>query len=113
MSGYSISLQVCSHHLCQAYVANSPLGHCTYTNLAHLQPITSLSIDNAGFSLVSGSHDCSIRFWDLIDTRHCTQEAQPHREKAGEGVLDVDFHPALPFMASAGADGTVKLYASS
>ncbi|KAG8217216.1 WD40-repeat-containing domain protein [Butyriboletus roseoflavus] len=88
-------------------------GQCTHTMPAHLDGVTSLSIDAAGFSLVSGSHDCSIRFWDLLGSRTCTQEMTTHREKAREGVLDVEFHPSLPFMASAGADGVVKLYASS
>ena len=41
------------------------------------------------------------------------QEITSHREKAREGVLAVEFHPGLPVMASAGADGSVKLYASS
>ncbi|KAH0830276.1 WD40-repeat-containing domain protein [Lanmaoa asiatica] len=89
------------------------LGQCTHTMPAHLDGVTSLSIDAAGFSLVSGSHDCSTRFWDLLGSRTCTQEMTTHREKAREGVLDVEFHPSLPFMASAGADGVVKLYASS
>lgn len=80
---------------------------------AHLDGVTSLSIDASGFSLVSGSHDCSIRFWDLLGTRQCVQEITTHREKGREGVMDVEFHPTLPFMASAGADGVVKLYASS
>jgi striatin 1/3/4 len=88
-------------------------GQCTHSMLAHLDGVTSLSIDAAGFSLVSGSHDCSIRFWDLLGTKACVQEITTHREKAREGVLDVEFHPTLPFMASAGADGVVKLYASS
>ncbi|KAG2020558.1 peptidase C14 [Coprinopsis cinerea AmutBmut pab1-1] len=88
-------------------------GQCTHSMLAHLDGVTSLSIDAAGFSLVSGSHDCSVRFWDLLGGRTCVQEISAHREKAREGVLDVDFHPSLPFMASAGADGVVKLYASS
>ena len=79
--------------------------------LAHLDGITSLSIDTAGFSLVSGSHNCSVRFWDLLESRSCVQELTRHREKA-RGVLDVEFHPSLPFMASSGADGVVKLYAS-
>jgi striatin 1/3/4 len=79
---------------------------------AHLDAVTSLSIDASGFSLVSGSHDCSIRFWDLVNTRKCTQEVTNHRAKGNEGVLAVEFHPTLPFMASAGADGTVRLYAS-
>jgi len=81
--------------------------------LAHLDGVTSLSIDPAGFTLVSGSHDCSVRYWDLLGTKSCIQELTSHREKGKEGVLDVEFHPSLPFMVSGGADGVVKLYASS
>ena len=81
--------------------------------LAHLNAAMLLSIDAAGFALVSGSHDCSVRFWDILGSRACIQESTSHREKAREGVLDVEFHPSLPIMASAGADGVVKLYASS
>lgn len=88
-------------------------GQCTYNIAAHLDGVTSLSIDAAGFALVSGSHDCSIRYWDLLGSRTCTQEITSHREKAKEGVLDVEFHSSLPVMATAGADGVVKLYASS
>jgi len=88
-------------------------GQCTYSMPAHLDGVTSLSIDAAGFSLVSGGHDCSVRFWDILGTKACIQEITSHRKKANEGVLDVQFHPSLPFMASAGADGIVKLYASS
>ena len=78
-----------------------------------MDSITSLSLDAAGMVLVSGSHDQSVRFWNILRTRTCTQEIPSHREKAREGVLDVEFHPSLPVMASAGADGVVKLYASS
>ena len=81
--------------------------------LAHLDAVTSLSIDAAGFALVSGSHDCSVRFWDILGSRACVQEISGHREKAREGVLAVEFHPTMPVMASAGADGVVKLFASS
>lgn len=81
--------------------------------LAHLDAVTSLSVDAAGFALVSGSHDCSVRFWDILGSKSCVQEITSHREKAKEGVLAVEFHPTLPIMASAGADGVVKLYASS
>jgi len=88
-------------------------GQCTYSMLTHLDSVTTLAIDPAGFSLVSGGHDCSIRFWDLLNSRTCVQEATCHRVKAHEGVLDVAFHPSLPFLASAGADGIVKLYAAS
>ena len=88
-------------------------GQCTHSMVAHLEAVTSLSIDAAGFSLVSGSHDCSVRFWDILGSKASVQEMACHREKAREGVLAVDFHPTLPLMASAGADGIGKLYASS
>lgn len=88
-------------------------GQCTHSMLSHLDAVTSLSVDTAGFSLVSGSHDCSVRFWDIIGSKSCTQEMTIHREKAREGVLAVEYHPTLPIMASAGADGVVKLYTTS
>ncbi|KAH8102891.1 WD40-repeat-containing domain protein [Cristinia sonorae] len=88
-------------------------GQCTHSMVTHLDAVTSLSIDAAGFSLVSGSHDCSVRFWDILGSKACVQEITTHREKAKEGVLAVEFHPTLPIMASAGADGVIKLYASS
>ncbi|KAJ3574558.1 hypothetical protein NP233_g1691 [Leucocoprinus birnbaumii] len=88
-------------------------GQCTHSMLAHLDGVTSLSIDTSGFTLVSGSHDCSVRYWDMAGSRSCIQEITTHREKAREGVLDVEFHPTMPVMVSAGADGVVKLYASS
>jgi len=109
----TMSLLVTAHEDKFIRVFDIITGQCTHSMLAHLDGVTSLSIDPSGFSLVSGSHDCSIRFWDLLGSRACVHEIPAHREKAREGVLDVEFHPTLPFMASAGADGVVKLYTSS
>jgi len=109
----TMALLVTAHEDKFVRIFDLTTGQCTYSMQAHLDGVTSLSIDASGFSLVSGSHDCSIRFWDLLGTRQCVQEITTHREKGREGVLDVEFHPTLPFMASAGADGVVKLYASS
>ena len=95
---------------------------------AHLDGVAGLAVDAAGLALASGGHDCSVRFWDVLgqdgkngdkekDAKNlsmsCVQEITSHRRKADEGVLALAFHPTLPFMASAGADGVVKLYASS
>ena len=88
-------------------------GQCTHSMLAHLDGVTCLSIDPAGFTLVSGGHDGSVRFWDILGSKACVQDINVHREKAREGVLAVEFHQSLPFVASAGADGVIKLYSSS
>ncbi|KAJ8078481.1 1,2-dihydroxy-3-keto-5-methylthiopentene dioxygenase [Marasmius tenuissimus] len=109
----TMSLLVTAHEDKFIRIFDITTGQCTHSMQAHLDGVTSLSIDASGFSLVSGAHDCSIRFWDLLGSRVCVQEITTHRAKAREGVLDVEFHPSLPFMASAGADGVVKLYASS
>ncbi|KAK2467079.1 hypothetical protein APHAL10511_001337 [Amanita phalloides] len=109
----TMSLLVTAHEDKYIRIFDVTTGQCTHSMLAHLDGVTSLSIDSSGFSLVSGSHDCSVRFWDLLGSRACVQEITTHREKAREGVLCVQYHPSLPFMASAGADGVVKLYASS
>ncbi|PLW46124.1 hypothetical protein PCASD_04184 [Puccinia coronata f. sp. avenae] len=113
-------------------------GACTHSMLGHLDSVTSLSIDPTGLILVSGGHDCSIRFWDLTGSRICLQEISSHRYKSNqEGVLDVKFHPSsnlssssallplhpsannphlpnpfhnLKFVASSGADGTIKIF---
>jgi striatin 1/3/4 len=89
------------------------VGQCTHSMLAHLDGVTCLSIDPAGFTLVSGGHDGSVRFWDILGSKACVQDINVHREKAREGVLAVEFHQSLPFVASAGADGVIKLYSSS
>ncbi|VDM25429.1 unnamed protein product [Hydatigera taeniaeformis] len=57
-------------------------------------------------SLCAG-HDASIRLWD-VETRTCVQEFTSHRRKHDESIHSVAFHPTLPLIASAGADGLVK-----
>lgn len=86
-------------------------GNCSHTIQAHSDAVTAIDIDPAGLNLTSASHDGVIRFWDLLQTRTCLQDIQnTHRAKGDEGVLDVRFHPSLPFVASAGADGNVRIY---
>jgi len=87
-------------------------GQCTHSQVAHLDGVTSLSFDAQGFLLATASHDCSVRLWDPFrDGATCIQEiSSQHRTKADEGVLDVQFHPTMQLLASAGADGAVKLF---
>ena len=102
-------------------------GACTLSMVAHLDAVTSLDIDASGLTLVSGGHDCSVRFWDIAggslvgkdggvggegdkSTAVCRQEISSHRKKAGEGVLAVKYHPTAPYFGSAGADGVIRIY---
>ncbi|XP_050445186.1 striatin-3 isoform X1 [Cataglyphis hispanica] len=77
--------------------------------VAHLDAVTSLAVDPHGLYLLSGSHDCSIRLWNM-DNKTCVQEITAHRKKFDESILDVAFHPSRPFIASAGADALAKVF---
>lgn len=80
-----------------------------HSMVAHLDAVTSLAVDPHGLYLLSGSHDCSIRLWNM-DNKTCVQEITAHRKKFDESILDVAFHPSRPFIASAGADALAKVF---
>lgn len=84
-------------------------GKMVHSMVAHLDAVTSLAVDPNGLYLLSGSHDCSIRLWNL-DDKTCVQEITAHRKKFEESILDVAFHPTRPYIASAGADGLAKVF---
>ena len=84
-------------------------GSLIHSMVAHLEPVTSLAVDAHGLYLLSGSHDCSIRLWNL-DNKTCVQEITAHRKKFDESIFDVAFHPTRPYIASAGADGLAKVF---
>jgi striatin 1/3/4 len=84
-------------------------GKLIHSMVAHLDAVTSIAVDQSGLYVLSGSHDCSIRLWNL-ETKTCIQELTSHRKKFDESIHDVAFHPSRPFFASAGADGLVKVY---
>uniref|UniRef100_A0A4W5NB90 Striatin-3 n=1 Tax=Hucho hucho TaxID=62062 RepID=A0A4W5NB90_9TELE len=77
--------------------------------VAHLDAVTSLAVDPNGIYLMSGSHDCSIRLWNL-DSKTCVQEITAHRKKSDESIYDVAFHPSKAYIASAGADALAKVF---
>lgn len=85
-------------------------GTLLHAMVAHLDAVTSLAIDVHGLYLLSGSHDCSIRLWNIANKKTCVQEITAHRKKFDESILDVAFHPTKPFIASAGADAIAKVF---
>lgn len=84
-------------------------GRCTHSMLAHLDAVSCLAIDHSGLFLLSGGHDSSLRLWDIAK-KSCLQEISSHRKKYDEAVHSVIFHPFLPYVASGGADASVKIY---
>lgn len=99
---------------------------CTLSLQAHENGVVCLDIDPSGLTLVSGSCDGKVRFWDLVKSNECGQmaydadeqnytavcfqEVSAHQIKHGKGVLTSLYHPTLPFVATAGADGTVHMF---
>uniref|UniRef100_A0A6Q2X2H5 Striatin n=1 Tax=Esox lucius TaxID=8010 RepID=A0A6Q2X2H5_ESOLU len=84
-------------------------GKPIHSMVAHLDAVTSLAVDPNGLYLMSGSHDCSIRLWNL-ETKTCIQEFTAHRKKNDESIHDVAFHPSQAYIASAGADALAKVF---
>ncbi|TKS86119.1 Striatin-4 Zinedin [Collichthys lucidus] len=84
-------------------------GKVIHAMVAHLDAVTSLAIDPNGIYLMSGSHDCSLRLWNL-DSKTCVQEITAHRKKSEEAIYDVAFHPSKAYIASAGADALARVY---
>ncbi|MEQ2270088.1 hypothetical protein XENORESO_014997 [Xenotaenia resolanae] len=84
-------------------------GKLIHSMVAHLDAVTSLAVDPNGLYLMSGSHDCSIRLWNL-ENKTCIQEFTAHRKKFEESIHDVAFHPSKCYIASAGADALAKVF---
>jgi striatin 1/3/4 len=84
-------------------------GKMVYQMVAHQDACTDLAIDPTCFYLLSASHDCSIRLWN-IDNKNCIQEMTSHRKKYDESIHCIAFHPTKSYIASGGADAIVKIY---
>uniref|UniRef100_A0A672M0X3 Striatin-3 n=1 Tax=Sinocyclocheilus grahami TaxID=75366 RepID=A0A672M0X3_SINGR len=84
-------------------------GQAIHAMVAHLDAVTSLAIDPNGIYLMSGSHDSSIRLWNM-DSKTCVQEVTAHRKKSDEAIYDVAFHPSKAYIGSAGADALAKVF---
>uniref|UniRef100_A0A8C2AIJ7 Striatin, calmodulin binding protein n=1 Tax=Cyprinus carpio TaxID=7962 RepID=A0A8C2AIJ7_CYPCA len=85
------------------------IGKLIHSMVAHLDAVTSLAVDPNGLYLMSGSHDCSVRLWNM-ESKTCIQEFTAHRKKFDESINDVAFHPTKCYIGSAGADALAKVF---
>ncbi|XP_035493593.2 striatin [Scophthalmus maximus] len=84
-------------------------GKLIHSMVAHLDSVTCLAVDPNGLYLMSGSHDCSIRLWNM-ESKTCIQEFTAHRKKSEESIHAVAFHPTKCYIGSAGADALAKVF---
>ncbi|XP_043929751.1 striatin-3 isoform X2 [Protopterus annectens] len=105
----TLPITVTAHEDRQIKFFDNKTGKIIHQMVAHLDAVTSLAVDPNGIYLMSGSHDCSIRLWNL-DTKTCVQEITAHRKKLDESIFDVAFHPSKAYIASAGADALAKVF---
>ncbi|CAI4229779.1 unnamed protein product [Auanema sp. JU1783] len=84
-------------------------GKQIHSTVAHMDGISSLAIDPNGLYLLSGSHDGSLRLWNM-EKKICLQEISAHRKKFDSSVNCVAFHPSRPLIGSAGADALAKVF---
>lgn len=109
LSHPTLALTITAHEDRHIRFYENSSGQLLHSMVAHLDSVTSLAVDQHGLYLISGSHDCSIRVWNL-ESKTCVQEMTAHRKKFDESILDVAFHPSRPYIASAGADAMAKVY---
>jgi len=105
----TMPITISAHDDRQIKVFDNTSGKKIHQMVAHLDVVSSLAVDPNGLYLLSGSHDCSIRLWNL-DTKTCIQELTSHRKKFDESIYSVAFHPTFSYIASAGADALVKIF---
>ncbi|PNF17621.1 Striatin-4 [Cryptotermes secundus] len=105
----TLPLTITAHEDRHIRFFDNTTGKLVHSMVAHLDSVTSLAVDPNGLYLLSGSHDCSIRLWNL-DNKTCVQEITAHRKKFDESIFDVAFHPSRPYIASAGADALAKVF---
>ncbi|KAL0587219.1 hypothetical protein ABG067_003277 [Albugo candida] len=84
-------------------------GECIASVNAHLDAVSSVSIDAAGLAFTSIGHDGSFRVWSITD-RLCVFEHMAHKSKYSEAAHDIAYHPSRNFIATAGADGVIKVF---
>ena len=78
--------------------------------------VTGVAFSPDGELIATASDDLTAKIWDAANGRELftleghisgTTTSPPH-----EGVVKVAFHPVGPFVATAGADGTVKIWST-
>mmetsp|Transcript_19081 Transcript_19081/g.19806 ORF Transcript_19081/g.19806 Transcript_19081/m.19806 type:complete len:636 (+) Transcript_19081:2-1909(+) len=82
-------------------------SHLIKSIVGHTDSISCVQFGMNEFGLVSGSHDGTIRSWDMR-TFNLLSDISSHRVKNDEGVLDIRIMKNIKSAVSCGADGVIK-----
>ncbi len=82
-------------------------GKVVKSMAAHTDSVSALSVGLKEYEFFSGSHDGSIRCWDLRIFK-LIFDIPAHRKKFDEGCLSIKSYPNEKIVLTAGADGLVK-----
>jgi len=77
---------------------------------AHRDSISCVKFASYNGSLITGSHDGTIKIWDLRNHKCVGEVSKGHSRKFDEGVMCIDNHSGIPFFASGGADCIINIY---
>lgn len=84
-------------------------GESTLALPAHSDGVGALAVSPLlPDTLASVGHDGSLRVWDL-ESHSSVQELALHRQNKDSGALGVAIHAQEKVLATAGADGTVRV----
>jgi WD40 repeat protein len=75
----------------------------------HTRAVTGLAFSADGQTLITGSADTTVRFWDLISNREYGM-LKGHRAAPGFEALAVALAPDGSYLATASLDRTVKVW---
>ena len=75
----------------------------------HIHPVTSVDFCPTGRKFVAGSHDSTIRIWDLAQTTKSTSEEMFHTKRMAK-VLCVKWSPDNNFIFSGSEDAIVRIW---
>lgn len=102
-------LIVTAHEDKNIRVFDSKSGKMIKCFVGHMDSVTAVCLNPSQEVLYSAGHDGSLRSWDFRKFQ-CINEMPGHRKKFDESIHSIAHHPSENFLATAGADGIVKLF---
>ncbi len=77
--------------------------------VAHTDSVSTVNAGLKDFELLSGSHDGSLRCWDIRIFK-LLYDIPAHRKKYDEGLLSINTYQNEKLVITTGSDGLIKVF---